>query len=66
MLLFKRSAASGITTIARSLGASLSPALSGLLLTSPALLAAPFLAAGGLKILYDVLLYRSFKHADVK
>jgi len=62
----ERSAASGVTTIARSLGASFSPALSGLLLTSPALLAAPFLAAGGLKILYDLLLYRSFKHADVK
>ncbi len=57
----ERSAASGVTTIARSVGAALSPALSGLLLASPALLSAPFFLAGGLKIAYDVLLYRSFK-----
>ncbi|MEO8167691.1 MAG: MFS transporter, partial [bacterium] len=57
----ERSAASGVTTIARSVGASLSPILSGLLLASPALLSAPFFLAGGLKIAYDLLLYRSFK-----
>jgi hypothetical protein len=27
-------------------------------------MAAPFVAAGGIKILYDLLLYRSFRHAD--
>ncbi len=57
----ERSAASGITTIARSVGASLSPALSGLLLAQASLISAPFFLAGGLKIIYDVLLYRSFK-----
>ncbi len=57
----ERSAASGVTTIARSVGASLSPVLSGLLLASPALLNAPFFLAGGLKIAYDVLLYKSFR-----
>lgn len=55
----ERSAASGITTIARSLGAALSPALSGALLGLS--LQAPFLLAGGLKIVYDLALYRSFK-----
>lgn len=55
----ERSAASGVTTIARSLGASLSPALSGALLGTT--LAAPFFLAGGLKIVYDLLLYRSFQ-----
>jgi MFS family permease len=60
----ERSAASGVTTIARSLGAAVSPALAGVLLASPALLGAPFLIAGGLKIGYDLLLYRSFKHQD--
>lgn len=55
----ERSAASGVTTIARSLGASLSPALSGALLGTA--LAAPFFLAGGLKIVYDLLLYRSFQ-----
>lgn len=57
----ERSAASGVTTIARSIGAAISPALSGVLLATPALVSAPFLFAGGLKIVYDVLLYRSFK-----
>ena len=55
----ERSAASGVTTIARSLGAALSPALSGALLATS--LHAPFLLAGGLKIVYDLALYRSFK-----
>lgn len=55
----ERSAASGVTTIARSLGAALSPALSGALLATS--LHAPFLLAGGLKIIYDLALYRSFK-----
>ena len=55
----ERSAASGVTTIARSLGAALSPALSGALLATS--LHAPFLLAGTLKILYDLALYRSFR-----
>lgn len=62
----ERSAASGVTAIARSVGAAVSPALSGMLLAYPALIGAPFLIAGGLKIVYDLLLYRSFRKADVK
>ena len=58
----ERSAASGVTTIARSVGASLSPALSGQLLANPLLLNTPFLLAGGLKIIYDLLVYRGFRH----
>lgn len=57
----ERSAASGVTTIARSVGASVAPALSGQLLAIPAFFSAPFLIAGGLKIVYDLLLYRSFR-----
>ncbi|HKZ83071.1 MAG TPA: MFS transporter [Anaerolineae bacterium] len=57
----ERSAASGVTSIARSVGASLSPTVSGLFLASPVLLSAPFLVAGGLKIIYDLLLYHSFR-----
>jgi MFS family permease len=57
----ERSAASGVTAIARSIGASVSPALAGLLLTVSWLMSAPFLIAGGLKIVYDLTLYRSFK-----
>ncbi len=56
----ERSAASGVTNIARSVGASVSPALAGALLASPAFLSAPFVLAGSLKIVYDLLLYRSF------
>jgi hypothetical protein len=60
----ERSAASGVTTIARSVGASVSPALSGVFLATPTLLGAPFFVAGGLKIFYDLLLYRSFRKSD--
>jgi MFS family permease len=56
----ERSAASGVTTIARSVGAALSPTLTGIFLSVPLLFSAPFFLAGGLKIVYDLLLYRSF------
>jgi len=62
----ERSAASGVTAIARSLGAAVSPALSGLLLAVPALMSAPFLVAGGLKIVYDLALYRNFRKTEEK
>jgi MFS family permease len=62
----ERSAASGVTGIARSIGAAVSPALSGVFLIYPVFFSAPFLVAGGLKIVYDLLLYRSFRKADVK
>lgn len=62
----ERSAASGVTAIARSIGASISPAMTGFLLASPALLSAPFIIAGGLKIIYDLLLYKSFRKADLR
>jgi MFS family permease len=57
----ERSAASGVTTIARSVGAALSPSLTGIFLSIPALNSAPFFLAGGLKIVYDVFLYRNFR-----
>jgi MFS family permease len=57
----ERSAASGVTSIARSVGAAISPSLTGLFFASPALLSLPFFLSGGLKIIYDVLLYRSFR-----
>jgi MFS family permease len=57
----ERSAASGVTSIARSVGASLSPALTGIFLGIPGLFSLPFFLCGGLKIVYDLLLYRSFQ-----
>jgi len=62
----ERAAASGVTSIARSVGASISPVLSGVFFVYPVMLSAPFLLAGGLKIVYDLLLYRSFKKTDVR
>ena len=57
----ERSAASGVTAIARSVGASISPALTGLLFSIPVVFNIPFFLSGGLKIIYDLLLYREFR-----
>jgi MFS family permease len=57
----ERSAAAGITGIARTTGASLSPVVTGPLLADAALMNLPFFLSGGLKIIYDLLLYRNFK-----
>ncbi len=57
----ERSAASGVTAVARSVGAAISPVIAGPLLASATLLSVPFFLSGGLKIIYDLLLYRSFK-----
>ena len=56
----ERSAANGVTNVIRSIGASLGPLLSGYLLASPHSKNYPFYIAGGLKILYDLLLLYSF------
>ncbi|MEZ4678123.1 MAG: MFS transporter [Caldilineaceae bacterium] len=57
----ERSAAAGVTSIARTVGAAIAPVLTGLLLSNPALLSVPFFIAGGLKIVYDLILYRLFQ-----
>ena len=57
----ERSAAAGVTGVARTIGAALSPVIAGPLLASPALMGVPFFLAGGLKIVYDLLLWRSFR-----
>jgi MFS family permease len=56
----ERSAAGGITGVARTMGAAVSPFFAGLLFARPALIGFPFFIAGGLKIVYDLLLYRKF------
>jgi MFS family permease len=58
----ERSAAAGITGVARTTGAAISPLFAGLLFAHPALISVPFFLAGGLKIVYDLLLYRAFAH----
>ena len=57
----ERSAAAGVTGIARSIGAAISPTIAGAFLGNPALLGVPFFVAGSLKVIYDILLYRSFR-----
>jgi MFS family permease len=57
----ERSAAAGVTAIARSVGSFLSPTLTGLFFSIPAFLSAPFFLSGGLKIVYDLLLFREFR-----
>jgi predicted MFS family arabinose efflux permease len=56
----ERSAASGLTTVARSVGAALAPTLAGYLLADSRLISFPFFIAGGVKIVYDLWLYRAF------
>lgn len=56
----ERSAASGVTTVARSFGAAISPAIATQLIAIPSLVSVPLLLAGGIKIVYDLLLWRAF------
>lgn len=56
----ERSAAAGVTGVARTTGAAIAPWLAGFLLGRPSLINLPFFLAGGLKIIYDLLLYRAF------
>jgi len=56
----ERSAAGGITGVARTAGAAISPIFAGFLFSHPALIDIPFFIAGTLKITYDLVLYRKF------
>jgi MFS family permease len=56
----ERSAASGVTAVARSLGAVISPAIATRLIAVPALVSVPLFLAGGIKIVYDLVLWRAF------
>ena len=60
----ERSAAAGVTAVARSVGASISPMLATVLVGSVGLMSVPFFLAGGLKIVYDLLLYRAFANNE--
>ena len=56
----ERSAAAGITGVARSLAVAVSPAVAGLI-TRSAVAGLPFFLSGGLKIVYDLALYFTFR-----
>lgn len=62
----ERSAAAAITVVARGIGVSLSPLLCGFFLGHPdqhILFAMPFVLGGGLKIVYDALLFVGYRSA---
>ena len=56
----ERSSAAGLTGVARTTGAAIAPVFAGLLFARHSLINVPFFIAGGLKIIYDLLLYRAF------
>jgi MFS family permease len=56
----ERSAAAGITGVARTTGAAIAPLFAGFMFARPSLMSAPFFIAGTLKIVYDLLLYKEF------
>jgi MFS family permease len=62
----ERSAAAGVTGIARTVGAAISPSFSSVLVASAGTAAIPFFLAGGLKIVYDLLIYRDFRQVRPK
>jgi len=62
----ERSAAAGVTAVARSIGAAVSPSLATTFLASSTLMRLPFIVGGGLKIIYDLLLYHAFAAAKSK
>ena len=57
----ERSAAAGVTGIARTTGAAISPVFSAPLIASASFAGAPFVIGGALKIVYDLSLYALFR-----
>ena len=58
----ERTAATGITNIARNISQTISPSLAGYIIQSLSLFFAPFLIGGVLKVIYDIALYFSFRN----
>jgi predicted MFS family arabinose efflux permease len=56
----ERAAAAGTLSVARNAGAAVAPLFTGAILSAP-MLGLPFLLAGGMKIIYDVWIYRVFR-----
>lgn len=61
----ERSAAAGLTGIARTVGAALSPLIAGPLFATASLAALPFFICGGLKIGYDLLIWQTFRNVQL-
>jgi hypothetical protein len=61
----EREAAASLTTLARTVAQAVTPALTGVTMQAVAL-GAPFVLGGGLKIVYDLLLYISFRQVKLR
>ena len=62
----ERTAAASVTSLARSAGSAASPVISGALLQGMLLtLGLPFVIAGAMKSVYDLTLWRTFRHVGV-
>jgi predicted MFS family arabinose efflux permease len=59
----RRTYASGVTNLTRTIGWAIGPPIAGAVMQNVAL-AAPLFLGGMMKIAYDVLLYRSFRHVQ--
>jgi MFS family permease len=57
----RRTYASGVTNLTRTIGWAVGPPIAGVVMQY-VVLAAPLFIGGGMKILYDIVLYRSFRH----
>jgi len=57
----RRTYASGITNLTRTIGWAIGPPIAGFVMQN-VVLAAPLFIGGGMKIVYDIILYRSFRH----
>jgi sugar phosphate permease len=63
----ERTAAASVTSLARSAGSATTPVISGALMQGPLLaVGIPFLVAGGLKVAYDLALWRVFRRVRVE
>jgi MFS family permease len=61
----EREAAASLTNLSRTVAQALTPALTGWVMQS-VMLSAPFVLGGSLKIVYDVLIWRSFRNVKLR
>jgi MFS family permease len=61
----EREAAASLTNLARTVAQAITPALTGWVMQTVAL-SAPFVLGGGLKIVYDVLIWLTFRHVRLR
>jgi len=61
----EREAAASLTNLSRTVAQAITPALTGWVMQTVAL-SAPFVLGGGLKIVYDVLIWLTFRHVRLR